>query len=366
MKVEVREGWDALRPLAAEWSRLLPASRADSVFLTWEWIDAWRQAGGEKVRPLVVVARDAEGSLAGIAPFYRWTYRLLGAVPYRTLRILGDFGSGADYLDWILRKDCEEAASEALARALIAQRGWDGIWIPSVAGWTGAGHRIVHAARSAGLHCRERSRDFAAIALPGDYATYLQSLGANGRSSLKRRTREVFGSKGASFVQCRSEEERPEYLEALFELHQRSRKAAGDEGAFERSPFMVRFYTHFTRTALSRGWLRLFGLKFGSEFKAVQIGYVYGGVFHQLQEGFDPAVAGIGNVLRAKVIEECIESGVLSYDFLAGVTEHKQRWRATTRLGCDLFLGRRSLKNLPVFSAGIWPTGRYLRPAATP
>ena len=357
------EGWDALGPLAGEWNRLLRASRGDSIFLTWEWIEAWRQAGGDSVRPLVVVARDADGSLAGIAPFYRWPYRLLGTVPYRTLRILGDLGSGADYLDWILREGCE-GAGEAIARALMEQPGWDCIWIPSVAGWTGAEHRIIHAARSAGLHCRQRPRDFAAIALPKEYATYLHSLGANGRSSLKRRTREVFGSKGASFVRCRSEEERPEYLEALFELHRRSRHAAGDEGAFDRSPFAVRFYTHFTRTALSRGWLRFFGLKVGNEFKALQVGYVYGGVFHQLQEGFDPAVAGIGNVLRAKVIEDCIEHGVGSYDFLAGLTEHKQRWRATQRVGYDLFLGRRSLKNLPLFSAGIWPTGRYLRPAA--
>ena len=364
MKVEVREGWEALCPLAAEWNRLLRASRADSIFLTWEWIDAWREAGGNSTRPLVVAARDAEGSLAGLAPFYRSTYRLLGTVPYRFLRILGDPGSGADYLDWILRTDCEDAAGEAIARALIEQRGWDCVWIPSVAGWTGAEHRIVRAARSAGLQCRQRPRDFAAIALPRDYATYLQSLGANGRSSLKRRTREAFASKGAGFVRCGSEEERPLYLEALFDLHRRSRHAAGDEGAFDRSPFAVRFYEHFTRTALARGWLRLFGLKFGDEFKAVQIGYVYGGVFHQLQEGFDPAVAGIGNVLRAKVIEDCIESGVLSYDFLAGVTEHKQRWRAAARLGCDLFLGRRSLKNRPLFAAGIWPTGRYLRPAA--
>ena len=115
--------------------------------------------------------------------------------------------------------------------------------------------------------------------------------------------------------------------------------------------------------AWERGWLRFFAVREGPAFKAVQIGYVYDGVFHQLQEGFDPAgLAGIGNVLRGKAIEASIQEGVRAYDFLGGFGEHKRRWGARPRIGYDLLLGRRSLRTLPLFAAGFWPTGRYLRP----
>jgi len=91
-------------------------------------------------------------------------------------------------------------------------------------------------------------------------------------------------------------------------------------------------------------------LKEQGEFKAVQLGYVYRNAFHQMQEGFDPEyVRGAGNVLRAKVIEECIAEGIGVYDFLGEMTEHKRRWRAKERMGHDLFIGNRNLRNRLLF-----------------
>jgi CelD/BcsL family acetyltransferase involved in cellulose biosynthesis len=70
----------------------------------------------------------------------------------------------------------------------------------------------------------------------------------------------------------------------------------------------------------------------------------------------------VGNVLRAKVVEQCIAEGVKSLDFLGEMTEHKRRWRATVRVGHDVFFGRPGLKMRLLFTAQMWPTGRYLRP----
>ena len=152
----------------------------------------------------------------------------------------------------------------------------------------------------------------------------------------------------------------PRFLAALFELNQRRWGAKGQHGVF--SGLEGQFYEQFTRRALERGWLRLYGATIAGEFKAVQIGYVYRGSFSQLQEGFDPeAPQGIGNVLRGKVIEYLIQEGVRTYDFLGGFTEHKRRWGARVRAGHDLFIGRRTLKNLLLFATEIWPTGRYLK-----
>jgi CelD/BcsL family acetyltransferase involved in cellulose biosynthesis len=95
--------------------------------------------------------------------------------------------------------------------------------------------------------------------------------------------------------------------------------------------------------------------------QAVQIGYVYNGEYLAMQEGFNPDFAsGVGNVLRHVSIEKLIEEGLKSYDFLGGVSEHKELWQAEERLGHDLLIARPSFKNRLIFQSEIWPTGRYL------
>jgi CelD/BcsL family acetyltransferase involved in cellulose biosynthesis len=124
---------------------------------------------------------------------------------------------------------------------------------------------------------------------------------------------------------------------------------------------MAAFYRTFAPAALTKGWLRVFGLEQDGALRAVQYGFAYGGSFLALQEGFDPdAAPGAGNVLRSHAFQRCIEEGLREYDFLGGFTEHKRRWGAEIREGRDVFLGRKRLKTALLFSQKVWPTGRYL------
>jgi CelD/BcsL family acetyltransferase involved in cellulose biosynthesis len=363
MRVDTVHDWTALHSLAGEWDDLLRASVSDTIFLTWDWLQAWKNVIGHRFELQVLVVRDDQGALVGLGPFYRARYRLLGSLPFRILRQIGDYQTGSECLDWILRRDCAEEASRAIARALAAAPGWDGLWMPQVPGWTGAAERLRRTCAEEGLSFRERPRDFAALELPATYAAYLAALSANARSTLQRRRRQVVGQEGAVFSQCRSAEELPAYLDALFDLNDRRWQKVGQRGAFAKKPLAARFYREFSRPALQRGWLRLYALKMAQVFKAVQIGYVYNGAFFQIQEGFDPdGPTGIGNVLRGQVIESLIEEGVRVYDFLGDYTDHKRRWRGVRRDGVDLLIWRPTVTNLLPYRVGVWPTGRFLRP----
>lgn len=368
MRFQVFEDWGALASLEGEWNQLLVRSRADSIFLRWEWIETWRGVAGERVRPYVVAVRDPSGALVGVAPLYRSGLKLLHLLPYGALRVLGDYHTGAEYSDFILARECEAEAARAIAEALVRSAGdWDCLWLPNVAGWTGAYDRIAGACSSVGLFCRSRPRDFSAAELPSDFASYRKGLSGNARSTLQRQTRAAFGSPDVVFEECRTAEELPAYLEALFALNHRRWSAAGQVGTFVRKPLERRFYQAFAPRALERGWLRLFAIRVGSRFLAVQLGYAYGSSFLQLQEGFDPeAPPGIGNVLRTRIIERCIEEGLTTYDFLGDHSEHKRRWSARPREGHDLLIWRRTLKNRLSFGLPLWPTGRYLRAQGVP
>ena len=368
MKLDIIENWQDVRALQPEWNALLRHSRADTIFLTWEWVEAWRRVAGEQVRPFVVTVRNEEGTLLGLIPFYLAELRLLHAIPYRTLRIMGDYAAGAEYPGWIARADREAEVLSLMATTLSAARAhWDCIWMPNMAGWNGAHQQIIQACQAAGYYCHLRSREFSAIDLPDSMDVYMNRLSPKMRSQVRRQTRKILEHDKIAIVRCRTAEELPTFLDALFELHHRRWKQKGKEGTFRRRPVQALFYQEFTKIALENKWLRLSGLQEDGAFKAVQIGYVYNHVFHSLQEGFDPDyIDGAGIVLRVKVIEACVAEGIRSYDFLGGVTEHKKRWLAKQRIGYDLFIGHQSLRNRILFAKRVWPTGRFLRPVNLP
>ena len=361
--VELFADWASLARLQPEWNELLGRSGSDTLFLTWEWINAWAEVVGGAVQPFVLAARSPDGRLVGLAPFYLSLTWLLGGLPFRALRILGDRHSGAEYGDWILERGREAETARALAQALAAARGrWDCLWMPNTSGWTGARDRIVPACAESGLKARERSIEFSSVSLPPRYEDYWNRLSRNRRSVVRRQAKKA-AAQGATLETCATADRLEDWVEALATLNHRRWSAMGQVGTFKRKPFELAFYRRFTPVALARGWLRMFGLNVGGAPKAIQIGYAYKGSFLQLQEGFDPnASPGIGNVLRARVIESCIGEGVTTYDFLGEHNEHKRRWLAEVRPGSDLLITHGGWRSTLLHSLGVWPTGRFLRP----
>lgn len=352
-----------LDSLEAEWNELLVTTQANTIFLTWEWVQAWRKVVGEDKSLFVITVRDDQNRLVGIAPFYTYTMRQLGIIRYQALRILADYSTAFEYGDWIVKPDNSSEILDEIASALLsAHNEWDLIWMPRMSGWTGTYPRITNAIEKAGMLYRSRPSIFSNFPLPPSIQAYEQGFSTKRRQQLRRNKRKLLSMPGISVEQCAHPSELSRYIDALFDLHHRRRMLLDDIGCFQRRPAEASFYRHFLPVALERGWLRLVALKKDGEIEAIQVGYVYDGHFLQMQEGFNPDfVNGAGNVLRNIVIEQCIEEGLENYDFLGGFTEHKRRWGAQKRDGYDLLIGRPSLKNRLFFLREVWPSGREIR-----
>lgn len=365
MKVDLVTDWRGFTELEKEWNSLLVDSTSDIVFLRWEWVETWRRVHGHWVKPFIVVVSDESGGLVGIAPYYRTRYELAGLLNYRVLRVLGDFPTGAECLDWILRRGREEEAARNVAAALVGARAeWDFLWMPYVPSWTGARDRISAAAKNAGLYVSERLVQFGYLPLPASVDEMLASLKSSQRYAVRRDLKRLFARPGTRFVRCTEENEIPRFLDALFRLHAIRWGRRGLPGTFRKEPNEARFYRLFAPLAFRQGWLGLFGIEMSGELKAVQYGYIYNGIYLQMQEGFDiDSEKNLGNLLRWKAIEALIDSGVKGYDFLGEMSEHKARWHVVERRGSHLMAGNVSSRNRILFSAGIWPTGRYLKHA---
>jgi len=352
-----------LEHLQSEWTELIQSSSADCIFLTWEWINTWYTINNKYTEPYILVVRDEANKLVGIAPLYISYYKFLNFLPRKILRILGEQASGSEYLDFIAKKDCESEIYDSIFAFLSShQKDWDYIWIPKINGWNGAKNRLVENATRSNLNHIYRESIFSEFELPKSFSDYLNSFTSKRKSEIKRLFNKAKKLK-LVFKHCTSQKELKVYLDALFELHQKRRALYNDPGTFNRKPNEKYFYEAFTPIALKNNWLRFFALYENESIQAIQIGYVYNGTFHQLQEGFNPnAISGIGNILRAHVIEYCISENLKSYDFLGEHTEHKRRWKSNSRIGYELFISNKTIINKLLITAKVWPTGKYLKP----
>src|SRR5262249_48829931 len=126
MKIFLYRSWDEMRHLHAEWNCLLARSSGNTIFLTWEWCEAWWNAYGN-ARPLLILTAWEGKSLVGVVPLYadrqrRW------ARQWTSLRIIGDGSGDSDYLDFFSERHKEHEVISTSLQFLGSQLGgWD--WI---------------------------------------------------------------------------------------------------------------------------------------------------------------------------------------------------------------------------------------------
>ncbi len=363
MRVALIRSWDELAAISDQWNDLLSSSRADTIFLRWEWVSVWKQVFGENADLFVITVRDNDGQLIGLAPFYKVEYKLCKILSYTVLRAIADSASGSEYPAWIVSSniDSDEVYDAIVSKLESCIDEWDCIWMQGVRVWGGQAKNIFSSVkRKFFVNCRKNNSSAVSLVCRRD--NFLKSLSGNMRSQLRRDKKKVLADGELSVDKCIDEHELERYLNTLFKLHDIRWQQKGLQGMFERRPKEMDFYRCFVPIALRNGWLSLYALNQNDSIKAIQLGYIYQNVYSQLQEGFDPVgSSGAGNTLRLHIVEACIKQGIPVYDFLGEHTEHKRRWGGKVNAGYDLFTGRKSLKNLILFKLRIWPTGRYFK-----
>src|SRR5207245_8149975 len=90
------------------------SSRADCLFLTWQWLHTWWTHLGEG-RRLFIVAVRSDSQLIALAPL-----TMTNAWTPRTLEFLGTGSVGSDYLDFIVDPAHETLAVHALTEFIAA------------------------------------------------------------------------------------------------------------------------------------------------------------------------------------------------------------------------------------------------------
>ncbi|HQR12763.1 MAG TPA: GNAT family N-acetyltransferase [Casimicrobiaceae bacterium] len=341
------------RSLRGEWQDLFARFPQVTPFNSWDWLFSWWQAYGAERRLRILLVR-IDGTLAGIAPLCVGWEKSTLRTPCRVMRFVGDGSFDSDHLDFLIDPSQESAVMRQFEDWLRRSRDWDVLALREITGGSRSDAALRDLAKRLGSRFRTEESVCAVLDLPSSYEEFLQARQSRFRTKVRSLTRKIDQGDIALETQCGPAGLRKK-LRSLFDLHQRRWNAAGQPGVF--GPRAKRlFYAHFVPRFARNGWLRLYSLRRGQEYVAHQLCFGVAGTTYLLQEGFDVSdpAASFGQMLRAAVVRQLIESGETRYDFLGGFSSHKEDWGARPGKVTHVVAARRNVRALLYFNAPAW------------
>lgn len=350
LRLSILGSSDDLESLRDDWTDLLSDCDAATAFTTWEWASAWWKSYGDGKELRILRIGDDERLLA-IVPLYRRRFRNFG-VRFTGAFLIGDGSGDSDYLDAIVRRGAETVVSKALVESLVdGTLECDLLFLSEVLTTSRVLACMRNACDKSPPFWQEVEVACTYVDLPESWDAYLKALAPRMRTKVRSLARELEQKHRVRYELCDGPHDLEPRLDDLFRLHALRWEGKRQKGVFGGAA-RRRFYVELSKAFQSRGWLRLYSLAVDDRYVAHQFCFQYGHIMFLLQEGFDPAWEknGVGNVLRAHVMRDCIERKVTSYDFLAGVTAHKMSWGGKVKTTIRGVAGRSSLRNRLYFA----------------
>ena len=353
MKVEdirTEEEFDALRE---EWNGLLVRSTSNNVFLTFDWMRTWWKHYKPDKRLFIVVVRDPSGRLLGIAPLCIKKETLYGLASLRVLTFLGTEEVCSDYLDFILDRGGKEEAFMVILDYIESHSGlWDYVLLSDIWESSWSFNRIKEslATRARDYYLPE-VKECPYIALPDSFDAYIKRLSRNSRNNLMRKTRKLQKKYEAVFSECNVPDVETA-MEDLFELHKKRREMLRKESDFITKRMMA-FHMDISRTLHRKGIVRVYCMRINGVPASMLYGFTYNKKFFYYQAGMDPQYEklSVGMVLMGYCIKDCIEKGLVEFDFLRGREAYKYRWTDTWKTTASIALPAGGLKGRSYLAA---------------
>jgi CelD/BcsL family acetyltransferase involved in cellulose biosynthesis len=323
--------FDALRD---EWDELLCDSAQHGYFLRYTWNRQWwAHLAPPRARLHIIVCRDEDGRLVGLAPLYLRRFSYFG-VGLRELCFLGT-GIGlrtSEHLDLIVRRGWEGAVAKAITDHLTRQTVWDRMSLVHI---PARSTMLPRVSALLGKKVTTAVVDRAPfIDTSGSWEAYRKGFGRSMRRNLEYHTRRLFARHQCQFQLVKSPAQLASAIEALIRLHQARWRAKGEPGSFAQ-PGFDDFLRSVTDDDLANGRLRLWHLRVDGVIEAALVGFLDNGVLHYFQSGFNPSFAreNLGTVMLTLSLRSCFEDpDIKVFDFMGGAVQYKDLWARSSEL----------------------------------
>jgi CelD/BcsL family acetyltransferase involved in cellulose biosynthesis len=319
------------------WDQLVARSAVPSPFMRWAWHHAWAESvpPHEADNSFVVALYGAAGSIEALVPlalrqmhFRRTRARVLGWA-------ITDLGA-PDHLDIPLIP----GTSLDPVLALVEELPWDIMLLDRVTEGAAGVAELSRSLRRLGISVGWNATVACPyLELPADWDTYLASLSASRRQSIRRRERMLERQHTIAVTDYG-----PDRLEEGWRMLQRLHAQRWSGGGILKEPQLDRLLRRFTWDLAARDEVWLVTLDLDGEPAAAWYGFVWNDTVYFYQSGRDPRweSASVGLVLMAAMIRRAIERGYRRFDFLRGTEAYKRSWTSTERLNYTVTAFRRN------------------------
>ncbi|MFH0779065.1 MAG: GNAT family N-acetyltransferase [Candidatus Eisenbacteria bacterium] len=349
---EIISDIEELGDYRTQWNQLLLQSK-NNIFLTWEWISTWWEFFGKNSLLFVVVVKNADGRLIGVAPLKISSQRILGLIPVRSLEFIGS-GSpvSPEYLDFIVpTPNREEIVTEMVSILMKNKRSWDVLNLSDVDESSLVLPLLRRLFSEKNVLVRESGFNVCPyLGLPSRWGELLSSYSHNMRRTVKVTRKRLEESFSVRLVLVEDAASLPEAFGQAARLHELSRQKKGERGSFRKKDYSA-FHLRLSQAIAERGWLYLAFLEVDQCPAAFRYGYLYDRKYYDYQTGYDPRFAGnrVGWVMLGYIMEDLIKRSTREFDFLRGGHEYKWHWTKEFRRTQSFCCFQYSLRGLPLF-----------------
>jgi len=322
--------------LQVTWNEILEKSRANEVFLLWEWIDSWWKVFRNANRELFILgAFNDLGEAVGFAPLYRERAALLGIRYGKILKLCGNPETYPDHLDLFCRKESEEKFVKAVFQYLKEHdRDWDCLDLCGLAESSAVREVLTHGDlnwNGHGWSWRDESNS-PYLETTGGFSGYLNSFSRKKRYNLIRTRKLLVKEENWETKKLLAPQEIEKYYDTLVSLHAERAKRKGIRSTFTEEK-VGHFHKTLIRALLTEGKIAFTILYKNDRALAASYCLRHNRKYYFYQSGIsiEGERCSAGLVLLSWIVEKCFDEGCLEFDFLQGSEEYKKYWTNSSR-----------------------------------
>lgn len=329
------------------WQPLVDRDPQRQIFATSFWNKVWWEEFGAG-KELLVLTMHRAGDLIAIVPLYRKVEK-----GRKILRFVG----GIDLTDYLgpicLPEDRGDVADALLAWLGSSDGEWDEFDAHNMPVPFGFAEVLVERADRYGFPFGlEQEETAAQLCLPPDWDTYVSALASKDRHELRRKRRRLLREYPDLVVRTSGADDLELDLKIFIEMH---RGADGLKGHFMR-PEIATFFERMAHAFAPLGWLRLDILEISGTPIAGTFSFEYANNLHLYNSAYEPEAKRLspGFVLTSKLIEDSIERGLSTFDFMRGHERYKYQLGAEAVPLNNVRISRLPVgPNVPVEAAAV-------------
>jgi len=355
-RIRVINSLDTLAGMAKEWNDLLQDSKADTVFLTWDWLHTWTECFLDEHRQLFVLAIYAGNDLIGLAPWYIRRIRT-GGVSVKRIEFLGSPECGSDYLDVVAKKRREKDVAQAVYQFLFndSPASWDTVLFRDVPSDSLFLLFFLEQFERDGKYVEVEPGSFCPVVfLPGDRNSFLKDLTQHRRQQYLRASRQL-QKEGEVIHRCIASGDGVAALSEFHALYGQRRQKSEKELRFMERLFSRCFYHGMCEI----NFLTINDQNCAATLQLRHDKTVF--LYHLVADRSFASKLSIGNFLVGQCIEKAIDEEFSTYDFLKGSEEYKFYWANSGRRSLHLiFHGKKLAPALKMAVKGLKAAAKVL------